>query len=448
MAARGDYGPITRGEITRDHFLTDQGKILCDFAMRYHTVSEGASRFPSLIVLRNRFKKAGFDLPDPDPGDSVDGLAHEVIIQKCRRDIQTVSSDLTRIAAMPDPLEHLPQALGTLKATLETVQKSKHASIYNDIGDVLVDYAVGDILPEGVPWPWPAMQKATKGHQRKEVTAIVARPKQKKTFTALKVLAHAFLENENVLIFTPESPPRQILLRAIAAVAGIRYTEFKDGTLDDMEIARLLDIATAFGKPDERSDGEAHLEGAAKLNIVQSTNRSVGWMQSQIAVYKPRIVLCDSFYRQLPDGGQRYDQDWKQVTAISRAIKDIAMEENISAIITHQMNKGAAGAVGGLEHIAFADAIGQDADLILHLVSGLVEGTPHTALRVIGGREVPIEGVLIHSDPYVNYSEAGTVLNMALVKKMMEQSSPAPPAKKKTTARSTLLRAAGKPRET
>lgn len=442
MATRGDFGPVIRGEITRDHFLTEAGKIICEFCLRWHTRSEAASRFPSLIILQNRFKKSGFDLPEPDPGDDVNALAFEVITQKARRDISTVSSDLSRIAAMPDPLEHLPEAVAVLKRTMETVQKSKHASIYNDIGEILTDYDTGDLMPQGVPWPWATLQKATHGLQRKEVVAIVARPKQKKTFTALKVMAEAFISGENVLVFTPESPPRQLLVRVIAAVAGIRYTEFKDRALDQAELARLLDVASQYGKADEHEEDVASLEGKGKLHIVQSTGRSVSWMQSQIAVYKPRIILADSFYRQLPDGGQRYDQDWKQVTAVSRAIKDISMEENITSVITHQLNKGAAGVPAGLEHIAFADALGQDADLILHLLSGMIEGIAHTAVRVIGGREVSIDGILIKSVPYSDYGEAGIVLDNALVKRLLDQGGVS--KDKKKPAKSTLARASGK----
>ncbi len=441
MAARGDFTPLATGEITTDHFLSEQGKTVSDFVLRFSNTSGNAARWPSLIILRSRFHRAGFDFPEPDPGDTVGALTHEVIIQKLRRDIQAASSDLSRIAAMPDPREHVSAAVSTLKTSVERSQKAKHISLNDEFEDVCAEYDGGALQPMGIGWPWPSMTAATRGLHTKEWIVIGGRPKNKKTFTAIEVVTHGFKTGHDVLVFTPEMPPRQILYRFIASLCGIRYTELKNGTLDDGEVQRLVLACGRYGKyRDQDTTAGIETKTGARVDIIQSTGKSVSWMQSQIAVYKPKIVLVDSFYRHIPDGGKRHDSDWKQVTAMSRSMKDMAMEEAIVCIGTHQMNKGAAGnSNAGLEHLSLADAVGQDADLILQTVSGFIQSDPVTALRVLGGREVPFPGVLLNSNPYINYSEIGPITNMSVIKKLLAQADSEDEEKEK--AKKTVAKA-------
>lgn len=445
MAARGDFAPLATGEITTDHFLSEQGKTVSNFVLNFSKTSDNAARWPSLIILRNRFHRAGFDFPEPDPGDTVGALAHEVVIQKLRRDIQSASSDLSRIAAMPDPREHVSATVATLKTSVEGAQKAKHISLGDEFENVCAAYDSGALQPMGIAWPWKSMTEATRGLHPKEWIVIGGRPKNKKTFTAIEVMTHAFREGHDCLIFTPEMPPQQILYRFIASLCGIRYTELKNGGLDDGEIQRLILACGRYGKFRARDDSAGiETTTGAHVDIIQSTGKSVSWMQSQIAVYRPKIVLVDSFYRHIPDGGKRHDSDWKQVTAMSRSMKDLAMEESIVAIGTHQMNKGAAGnSNAGLEHLSLADAVGQDADLIVQTVSGVLQGNPVTALRVLGGREVPFPGVLLNSNPYINYSEIGPITNLSTVKKLMAESDAEEEEKEK--AKKTVAKAKRNP---
>lgn len=425
MAARGDFGPIIRGDITPRSFITDQGKIVFNFITSYGSMTGGAAKWPSLAVIRNRFDKAGFEFPDPDPGDTVDGLSHEVRTQIARRDIQVVASDLVRIAGMPDPTEHLAEAVGLLKGVLDSTQKSKRMSLKNDLMPLIENYDTGTILQDGIEWPWPSLQKATRGMQRKEVIYFVGRPKHKKTFVALKCAAHAVhVAKEPGIIFTPEMPPPIILLRTVAHMAGLRYTELKNGGLSDAELARLLELADTYGTMDEPDDSTSTFKthAGADLYVLQSSNRSISWMEAQVALLKPKWILIDSMYRHVPEGGRKHDADWKGITALSRSVKDFTMDADIATVCTHQLNKGAAKGPAGLEDIAFADAISQDADLILQCISGMLEGLPRTAVRTLGGREVPFDGILINSNPCSDFSEVGEVLSMTMVKKLMAQS--------------------------
>lgn len=428
MLASGDFSPIAQGDITDEHFQTDQAKAVYSFVTGYASMGSG-ERWPSLSIIRSRFSSV--DLPDPDPGDRVRALAHEVRMEKLRSDLRVISTELEGLSKVPDPLPEIDRTTARLRKLSEPVRKTKHMSLKSVIGDILNDYDMGNILPEGIPWPWPSLHKATRGMHRKEFYIFAGRPKARKTFVAGHVGVDAFMTHgERVLFFTPEMPPRQIMLRCVADMAKIRYTEFKNGELDHAEVSRLIDVANDFGildgedeevysfrlKENPRYTGD---KPPPSFDVIQSTGRDVAWLQTQIELFNPSIILCDSFYRQ--EGGKRYESDWKAIAAVSRRLKDITMEMNIVTIGTVQMNRGAEKEVGTLSNLALSDAIGQDADAIFRVITGKIEGDDRSAVVVLGGREVPFDGILINNRPCWDFEEIGVITNKKQVTDLMNK---------------------------
>jgi len=429
MLYSGDFSPIAQGEITEEHFNTDHGKALCSFVLNYHLETGGRPRWPSLSQVRERMKH--LDLPNPDPGDSVEGLAHEMKMDKLRADIRAMSTELELVSKMPAPLSELDKIANRVRKLCEPVQRARHMSLKDAIHGILDEYDLGNVLPSGIPWPWPSLTKATRGMHRKEFYVFAGRPKSRKTFTATEVAVRAFMDHgERVLFFSPEMPPRQVMLRSIAHMARVRYTEFKNGELDKAEVEKLLDVADRFGTVEGEDETayrfrfrSANPEFQDRLppsfDVVQSTGKDVMWMQTQIETFQPTIILCDSFYRQ--EGGKKYDSDWKAVSAVSRRLKDMTMEMNIVTIGTMQMNRGAERQIGDLSNVALADAIGQDADAIFRVVTGKIEGDERSAIVTLGAREVPFDGILINNKPCWDMGEIGVITNMKQVKALMEK---------------------------
>lgn len=427
MCYTGDFTPIISGEITEDHFLTDQGKALYLFVSNYRTASDGAARHPSLVVVRNRFKD--IPLPDPDPADSVSALAHEVVLDKIRADTSQLSHNLEIVAKQVDPLPDLARAASLLKRITEAATKTKHMALDTTIQDILMEYDSGNILPDGVPWPWRSMTEATRGLHRKEMVVIAGRPKSRKTFLAIHVAATAMKAyGKRVLFFTPEMPPRQVMLRVIADLAAVRYTEFKNATLDELEVSRLVEVAKKYGRIANETEEEYSFRMSSSANgkgprfdVIQSTGKGVSWMQSKIDMYEPDIVVSDSLYRQVPDGGRKNDADWKQVSALSRSMKDLFMEANVIGIATHQMNRGADAQVGSLSNLGLTDAFGQDADLVIRVITGKIAGVDTSALAILGGREVPFDGLMINNKPSYDFSEISVITNKKQVEALFER---------------------------
>lgn len=434
MLQTGNFGPIIRGEIAQQTMTTQQGAILFDFVTTYRTATDGVARFPSLSIVRSRFVNSGIELPDPDPGDSLEALVYETQTQHIKARAQDIAIELDTLAKSSDGLlEGLTKNVNALRKLTDRLHVAKHTSLATGIEDIIADYDLGAIMPEGIPWPWDSMTRPTKGMQRGDFIIVAGRPKSRKTFTALSIAAHAMVHHHaRVLIFSPEMKRRMVLLRVIAFVCGLRYAELKDTQLSELEIMNLTEAARRYGRmPDEDDDQygfRLHTTipdlppGACpSIDIVESTGRSLSWMEAQIELYQPDIVVADSAYRQPPDGQKKNDTDHKIMTALSRGLKDMAMSQNVVLLATHQLNREAESKVGSLSNLGYSDAFGMDLDLGLRVITGKIEGRDVSALVVLGGRELPFEGILINNVPCCDFSEIGPIVNRKTVANLLAQ---------------------------
>jgi hypothetical protein len=82
-----------------------------------------------------------------------------------------------------------------------------------------------------------------------------------------------------------------------------------------------------------------------------------------IYTHRPDVVVVDGIY--LMNGIQGNTQ-WERVTEVSRTLKQIADGEGVPILGIHQANRNAIGKRRvEVENVAYADALSQDADLLL-----------------------------------------------------------------------------------
>jgi hypothetical protein len=81
-----------------------------------------------------------------------------------------------------------------------------------------------------------------------------------------------------------------------------------------------------------------------------------------IYTYKPDIVVVDGIYLM---GSAQGNSNWEKITHVSRELKQIADGEGVPLLGIHQANRNAIGKRMEIENIAYADALAQDADLVL-----------------------------------------------------------------------------------
>lgn len=423
MIKLGDLGPIHRGEFRKEHCTDAGSETLFDFLVNYRRITDGNGRVPSFSVIKERFPH----LTLPEPAEVVDlpGLVYEARVFKTKLRVQSLTDKMVSALEAVDPLAELRTVRVEFDEIMKDAASSRDMSFKDVALDILDDYMAKDILKQGIAWPWKSLNEATSGMHRGEFYIIAGRPKSRKTFVALFIAAFLVRVCKlKVLFISPEMPAKQVMLRFMAFIAMVHYSDFKKGQLNETEEFELYNIIIALvdamngtieSMEDENSEfvqdavtSEPGAEGA--FIVSKATGQPVTFIESKIKEHNPDVVIVDSFYRLNAAGSKTYDVDWKVITNVSRHLKDIAMEHNVVLIGTHQLNREAEKTVGSLANLAMADAFAQDCDLALRVITAKRKTGDRSALVVLGGRETDCEGVFIHNEPCNNFSEIEPIL--------------------------------------
>lgn len=420
MIKVGDLGPIHRSEFRREHCTDAGAETLFDFLSQYRQITGGLGHTPALSVIRDRFPH--ISLPEPSDNPDLGALIHECRVYKMKIGIQALAERLVGAVDAIDPLAELRDVRAEFDTVLKEVASTRDLSFEDCALEILEDYRLKQILKDGIPWPWKTLTAATQGLHAGEFYVISGRPKSRKTFVALYIAAYLVKAFQlRVLFISPEMMPRQVMLRFIAFVAEVHYAEFKQGVLTAHEEDQLFEMVSLVhdmitgilsDTPDdadistyESTDPNASPRGRGAFIVTKATGQPVTFIESKIKEHRPHVVIVDSFYRLGVSGGQKYDSDWKALTSVSRMLKDICTEHEIPLIGTHQLNREADEKIGGLGNLGYADAIGQDCDFALRVITAKRKKGDISALYMLGARETEIEGVIIHNQPCSNYTE-------------------------------------------
>lgn len=423
MIRLGDLTPIIRGDFRREHCTDTGSEALFDFISRYRQMTDGQGRIPALSVIQDRFPH--IVLPETSANIDLAALTYEARSYKTRMSIQTLQEKLLSAIEAVDPISELRLVRSEFDEIMKEAASTRDLSFAEAAMEILDDYSSGALLKRGVPWPWPTMNEATQGMHGGDFYIIAGRPKSRKTFIALYVAAYLVQVHKlRVLFVSPEMSNRQVMLRFMAFVGVVPYAPFKSSSLSEEDEQRLFDVVSSMrdlhlGLLDPITEDSAKYtvpdpdvapasQGA--FVVTKATAQPVSFIEMKIKEHRPHVVIVDSFYR-LGVTGKAYDSDWKVITTVSRNLKDIAAEHEVVLIGTHQLNREADDKVGSLANLGYADAIGQDCDMAVRVITAKRPKTgDRSALVVLGARESPVEGVLIHNEPCNNFDEIEPLL--------------------------------------
>lgn len=421
MLRLGDLGPIHRGEFRREHCTDAGSESLFDFLSRYRQITEGNGHVPAMSVVHDRFPH--IMLPETSAAIDLDALVYEARNYKVKMQIQSLSDALIAAIDATDPITELRQVRGTFDEIMKGASSSRDLSFADSALEILDDYSNKAILKRGIPWPWDTMTAATQGLHGGEFYIIAGRPKSRKTFVALYIAAFLVKHFKlRVLFISPEMGNRQVMIRFMAFLGVVPYAPFKSGELSPQDedqlfqaIAEVRDIQLGLVSPGfdlDQNDGSFQIpddtiapNALGAFIVTKASGQPVGFVEAKIKEHRPDVVIVDSFYRLGVTGGKSYDADWKVITTVSRNLKDIAMEHDVVVLGTHQLNREADDKVGGLANLGYSDAIGQDCDMAIRVITAKRSTGDKSALVILGARETPIDGVIIHNEPCNNFSE-------------------------------------------
>jgi replicative DNA helicase len=304
--------------------------------------------FPDFVVLKS---------------DDVDYCIKEVKEAYLRRSLVNMMSELA------DKVKNQNEAIETINFAQQELMRLQVAS---DGGknetDIVEEWslAYGEAARRyertsqngisGVPTGFATLDNLTGGVQQGDYWIVAARLGQGKTWTLIRMACSALYAGMTVQYDALEQSRAQIAMRTHSFLSS----EYGKQTFRSMDLMNGKDFDLKAYK-EFLTDLKNHTAGKFFVNDTSRGRLNPSMIASQIERNKPDVVFID-YLTLMNTGGD----DWKAIANLSAELKGIAMHYQVPIIAAAQINRMAIGNdVPGPEHLAGADAIGQDADCVV-----------------------------------------------------------------------------------
>ncbi len=213
------------------------------------------------------------------------------------------------------------------------------------------DRSVYHRRPTSFPYGISQLDKYTGGVSAGDLVYVIGRLGTGKTTFSLWLVAKWLQEGKKVLMVSNENRADDVIAKVDSYLGGFNPIKKRtmDWTEDDLHRIQTVSFIAR------------HMEG--DMYVPNRPVKDVKEVQSLVYVYRPDVVVVDGLY--LLNGMSGSESHWEKITNISRNLKQLAEGEGVPVLGIHQANRQAIGRRIEIEHIAYADALAQDADVVL-----------------------------------------------------------------------------------
>jgi len=208
----------------------------------------------------------------------------------------------------------------------------------------------------GLSTGYTRLDNLTSGFQESQLIIVAARPGMGKTALALNIAQHVALEEEEpVAIFSFEMPNNSLVMRLLSATSQVSFEKLRDGNLTDEDWHKVTNAMARLSQaPVYLDDNPGNV-----LQMKADARR----LRAEEGL---SLLIVD--YLQLIEGHTNSDTRERELAAISRGLKQLAMELKIPVIALTQLNRKPENRGGSkkprLSDLRGSGAIEQDADLV------------------------------------------------------------------------------------
>lgn len=226
---------------------------------------------------------------------------------------------------------------------------------HRDWIDMTMDESVG------VPFPYPRLQDLTGGLLPGEVAVLAARPSNGKTALALNLCVGALRHGLKVGIVSLEMRSRSLMDRLCAMTQTIDAQRFRSRTLTPEDRQKILGFHERFKAAPVRMWDEPEFSPARMRSVAKQWKRQMGGLDLLMVDYL-QLLGSDRV-----DGRMSYNRE-QEVARISKAVKRLALGEEVPVILLCQLNRSAEkDKKPMLSHLRESGSLEQDADMVLFL---------------------------------------------------------------------------------
>ena len=248
--------------------------------------------------------------------------------------------------------------------------QNKNSSEFRHVRDVISPVFVNveerfkqsNTYTAGYPTGFADLDAYTGGFQPGSLNIIAARPSMGKTAFAMNIAQFGGTEtNIPVLVFSLEMPAEQLVLRMLAAEAGVDLSEINTGTFNTDAFGAVRSACDVLAKR------EIYISDDSMLTAMDFRTRC-----RRFKTKHPELGLIIVDYLQLMSSGTSNINNGRQqeVAEISRMLKAVARELNCPVVALSQLSRAAEQRTEKkpqLSDLRDSGAIEQDADVVILL---------------------------------------------------------------------------------
>jgi replicative DNA helicase len=217
--------------------------------------------------------------------------------------------------------------------------------------------ADGEQRVAGISTGFSAFDGLINGLHPGELMIIGARPSVGKSALCLDLARSAATQGYAVAIFSLEMRHEELSNRMLAAVSDVSLTQIREGNASTYSKMKLDEAASALGQMQIFIDDSSKLrphELLARARVICARNDL-------------KVLFID--YLQLMDVARSKDSRQQEITAISRALKQIARELGLCIVAFSQLSRECekAGRQPRLSDLRESGSLEQDADVVVFL---------------------------------------------------------------------------------
>lgn len=211
-----------------------------------------------------------------------------------------------------------------------------------------------ELALSGVPSGFTHLDTMLSGFQKSDFIVIAARPSMGKTAFALSICRNAALYyNIPVAIFSLEMAGSQLMQRLISAQSGVHLSKFRNGKTE-YDMQPIMEAINTI------SEATILIDDSPTLTIVELRAKC----RRLKAEHNIQLIVID--YLQLISA--KAENREREISHISRSLKQIAKELDIPVIALSQLNRSVesrADKIPLLSDLRESGSIEQDADVVL-----------------------------------------------------------------------------------
>jgi len=265
-----------------------------------------------------------------------------------------------------DDSQDLDILLDKAQSSIFDITQQRVQTPYRHIKDVLTEtFEHIEALYErkehitGIPTGFAQLDRLTSGFQPSDLVVIAGRPSIGKTSFALNIAEYAGIEaNIPLVIFSLESAKEQLVERLLCSEARVDSHKLRTGFLSEDDWSRLTDAAGTL------AEAPIYIDDSANIGVLEIRAKA----RQLKAEHDIKMAIID--YLQLMEGNRRAENRQQQISEISRSLKALAKELNITVVAISQLSRAVEQREDKrprLSDLRESGAIEQDADLVLSL---------------------------------------------------------------------------------